>query len=55
VPVGVNVVTCTATDSITSRSPFAQINHPGAGETRSVADGAVPFVGVSRAISRTSR
>jgi hypothetical protein len=57
-PVGTNVVTCTATDStgktgsdsvsITSRSPFAQINHPGDNETRSVANGAVPFVGLAR-------
>lgn len=57
-PVGTNVVTCTATDStsktgsdsitLTSRSPFAQINHPGENETRSVANGAVPFVGVAR-------
>jgi hypothetical protein len=57
-PVGVTLVTCTATDStgrtgsasitITSRSPFAQINHPGDDETRSVANGAVPFVGVAR-------
>lgn len=57
-PVGTNVVTCTATDSdqrtgsasitVISRSPFAQINHPSNGETRLVSDGAVPLVGVAR-------
>ncbi len=56
-PVGANVVTCTATDStgltgsasitINSRSPFAQINHPSNGETRA-ANTPVPFVGVAR-------
>lgn len=55
-PVGENAVTCTATDSdgntgsdtitITSRSPYAQINHPSDNETRSVADGDFPFSGV---------
>lgn len=57
-PVGANVVTCTATDSdgktgsdsitVISRSPFAQINHPGNNETRSIADGDFPFSGVAR-------
>jgi len=56
-PPGMNVVTCTATDSagltgmgsleVLSRSPFAQINHPGNNETRS-ATVPVPFVGVAR-------
>jgi hypothetical protein len=55
-PVGENAVTCTATDSdgntgsdtvtITSRSPYALINHPSDNETRSVADGDFPFAGV---------
>jgi hypothetical protein len=57
-PVGDNVVTCTATDSdgktgsdtitIASRSPYAQINHPGNNETRSIGDGDFPFSGVAR-------
>ena len=56
-PVGTNLVTCTATDStaktgsatvtVVSKSPVAKINHPGDGETRS-ASTAVPFVGVAR-------
>lgn len=56
-PPGTNVVTCTATDStnttgtasvtVVSKSPFAQINHPGDGETRPAA-AAIPFVGVGR-------
>ena len=57
-PVGLNMVTCTATDSsgktgrsasivVVSKSPFAKINHPGNGETRP-ANQAVPFVGTGR-------
>ena len=56
-PPGSNVITCTATDStsltgmatvtVVSKSPFAQINHPGNNETRPAAQ-AVPFVGVGR-------
>lgn len=57
-PVGLNEVTCIATDStnltgksaavvIKSVSPYAKINHPGNGETRP-ANQAVPFVGVAR-------
>lgn len=56
-PVGTNVITCTATDSdaktgsstitVIARSPVAKINHPGDGETRP-ASAAVPFVGVAR-------
>lgn len=56
-PPGTNVVSCIATDSngntgsasitIVSRSPVAQINHPGDGETRPASQ-AVPFVGVGR-------
>ncbi|MBZ0233076.1 MAG: hypothetical protein K8M05_12165 [Deltaproteobacteria bacterium] len=57
-PVGANTVTCIATDSdgkngsdsivVSSRSPFAQINHPGNNETRYVSDGDFPFTGVAR-------
>lgn len=57
-PVGLNQVTCVATDStsltgasaavvVKSVSPYAKINHPGNGETRPV-NQAVPFVGVGR-------
>lgn len=63
-PVGENAVTCTATDSdgktgsdtitIASLSPFAQINHPGDNETRSVADGDFPFSGVARDLEDAS-
>lgn len=54
---GVHTITCTATDSaantgtdsivVTSRSPVAQINHPGDGETRP-SSMMIPFVGVGR-------
>ncbi len=57
-PPDVNMVTCTATDSdaktgsdtiaVTSRSPFAQINHPSDNETRLIADGDFPFSGEAR-------
>lgn len=57
-PVGTNVVTCTATDSsnltgtslpvmIVSKSPYAKINHPSSGEMRPV-NQAVPFAGIGR-------
>jgi hypothetical protein len=52
---GVHTIRCTATDSVgntgsstimvTSRSPVAQINHPGDGEVRPAAN-PIPFVGV---------
>jgi hypothetical protein len=55
---GNHTVTCTATDpggnmgvgsvSVTTFSPVAGINHPGDGETRSIASGAIPFIGVAR-------
>lgn len=57
-PVGLNQVTCIATDSmnltgasasvvVKTVSPYAKINHPGNGETRP-ANQAVPFVGIGR-------
>src|SRR5438094_217438 len=57
-PVGTNIVTCTATDStslsgtsgplqVVSKSPYAKINHPGDNETRPQ-NQAVPFVGFGR-------
>ena len=56
-PVGTNVVTCTATDSsgktgtatvtVISKSPYAKINHPSDGEMRPASQD-VPFVGIGR-------
>ncbi len=57
-PVGTNAVTCIATDSdgktgsdvvvVTSRSPYALINHPGNNETRHISDGSFLFSGIAR-------
>ena len=57
-PVGANTVTCIATDSdgktgsdtvvVTSKSPYARINHPGNNETRYISDGDFPFSGIAR-------
>ncbi len=59
-PPGMNLVTCTATNSksltgtgmliVISKSPFAQINHPGNNQSRPASQ-PVPFVGVGRDVT----